>query len=168
MNFLKDVAPGLTIRQIRFSDILAQTLLIWDLPTTRSNLQQLSMAMEKTFGSKSLAHAAKFHLANEDADVTVFDGIRGRQQVKMIRTYPSSLIVYVSATLKLRYQRLNKRSEKLKETGLSYEQFMNEEKVKTETGIPKLGKYADLKITNNGTLEEFRKKVAEFYNQALK
>jgi len=124
--------------------------------------------MKKTFGSKSLAHAAKFNVGSDSADVTVFDGIRGKQQVKMIKTYPNSLIVYISAKRELRYQRLNKRSEKVRETGLSYEQFMKEEKVKTETGIPRLGQKADLKIENNGTLEEFREKVAKFYNQAWK
>jgi len=115
-----------------------------------------------------LAHAAKFNVGSDSADVTVFDGIRGKQQVKMIKTYPNSLIVYISAKRELRYQRLNKRSEKVRETGLSYEQFMKEEKVKTETGIPRLGQKADLKIENNGTLEEFREKVAKFYNQAWK
>lgn len=169
VNFFKEIATSpsapqndIVVRQVRFSDILAQTLLLWDIPITRSNLQQLSLSMDKTFGSKSLAHAARFNVANEDADVVIFDGIRGKEQFKMIKAYPKSLIIYVTAEQNLRYQRLNKRSEKVGEAGLSYEQFMQEEKVKTETQVPKIGKKADFKIENNGTLNEFKAKIKAF------
>ena len=36
---------------------------------------------------------------------------------------------------------------------------MAEEKSQAETPIPRLGKKADLKIENNGTLEEFKQKI---------
>lgn len=162
VNFFKEIASDKNVHQIRFSDILAQTLLIWDIPITRSNLQQLSIAMDKTFGSKSLAHAAKFNVVGDGADVIIFDGIRGKEQFKMIKAYPQSLMIYVTAEQNLRYQRLNKRSEKVGEAGLSYEQFMQEENVKTETQVPKIGKKADLKIENNGTINEFREKIKKF------
>ena len=165
VNFFKDLNPNLKIGQVRFSDILAQTLLMWDIPITRSNLQQLSIAMDKTFGSKTLAHAAKFNIEGETADIIIFDGIRGFAQVDMIKTYPKNIIVYITAKQKLRYQRLKNKSEKVGETGLSFEQFMKEEKVKTELEIPKLGKMADVKIENNGTLDEFKTKIKQLLLQ---
>ncbi len=165
VNFFKDLNPNLNIRQVRFSDILAQTLLMWDIPITRSNLQQLSIAMDKTFGSKTLAHAAKFNIEGENADVIIFDGIRGQTQVDMIKTYPKNIIIYITANQKLRYQRLKNKSEKVGETGLSFEQFMKEEKVKVEIAVPKIGKKADFKIENNSTLDEFKAKIRQLLLQ---
>ncbi|MDO8618750.1 MAG: hypothetical protein Q7R49_02265 [Candidatus Daviesbacteria bacterium] len=168
VNFLKDIATDLKISQVRFSDILAQTLLIWDLPVTRSNLQKLSIAMNDTFGEKTLAHAAEFNIATDTADVIILDGARQKEQIEMIKAQIGSVLIYITAERDLRYKRLKKRSEKVGETGLSFEQFMKEEEVKTETEIPKLGKKAEIKIENNGTLQDFKEKIQAFYNTNLK
>lgn len=157
----------LIIRQVRFSDILAQTLLIWDIPNTRENLQKLSIAMKNSFGQEALAHAAEFNIENETADIIILDGARRESEVEIIKKQTPSLLVYITADQKLRFERLKNRSEKVGETGLSLEQFMKEETVETETLIPKLGKQADVKIENNGTLEEFKKKIQDFYDQYI-
>lgn len=166
VNFFKEVAlrqaQGLSIRQVRFSDILAQTLLIWDIANTRANLQKLAMVMNDNFGAKALAHAAEFNIETEMADILILDGVRRQSEVRMVKNLGGTLI-YITADQKLRFERLKKRSEKVGETGLSYEQFMQEEMVKTELEIPKLGAKADVKIENNGTLEDFRKEIEKFF-----
>ena len=43
--------------------------------------------------------------------------------------------------------------------------FLEEEKSKAETNIPSLGKKADLKIENNGSLEEFKKNIETFFKK---
>lgn len=171
VNFFKQIASALprndkgealNISQVRFSDILAQTLLIWDIPTTRANLQKLSITMNETFGEKTLAHAAEFNIATDSADIIILDGVRRNSEAQIVKKQSNSILIYITADQKLRFQRLKNRSEKVGETGLSYEQFMIEEKVKTETEIPKLGKKADIKIENNGSLEEFKEKIKTF------
>lgn len=156
---LRSGRNDIIIRQVRFSDILGQTLLLWDIPNTRENLQKLSIAMKNTFGQEALSRAAEFNIKNETADIIVLDGARRESEIAIVRKQAPNLLVYITADQNLRYERLKNRSEKVGETGLSRKQFMQEEAVETETKIPELGAKADIKIENNGSLEEFRQKV---------
>ncbi len=167
VNFLKEIAPNLNIRQVRFSDILAQTLMIWDIPNTRSNLQKLSLIMEQGFGQASLANAAKFSAEGDNADLVIFDGIRRQSELDLVKNIPKSTLIYLTAAQNLRYERLKRRSEKVGEVGLTFEQFLKEEKSKAEINIPDLGKKADIKIENNSTLDQFKKQIEKFYKKDL-
>ena len=158
VNFFKSLHPDLQIRQVRFSDILAQTLMIWDLPVTRPNLQKLAIIMNDSFGSMALANAAKFSFEGDFPDVIILDGIRRKEEFKLLKELKGTLI-YITADQNLRYQRLKSRSEKVGEAGLTFEQFLKEEDSKTESEISKISKKADQKLENNSTLEEFKEKI---------
>lgn len=161
VNFLKEIRGDLNIRQVRFSDILTQTLLLWDIPITRANLQKLSLLMKDEFGADSLAKAAKFLAEDDSSNLIIFDGIRRKTERDLVKKMKNNLIIYITANRDLRYNRLKKRSEKVGEVGLTHEQFMKEEKSKAEADIPNLGKKADLKLENNGTKEEFKSKIRQ-------
>jgi len=178
VNFLKKIATlrqaqgklprndkeeVLNIRQVRFSDILAQTLMIWDIPITRSNLQKLSLVINDAFGQSALANAARFSIEGDSADIIIFDGIRRPEELNLVKGLKNNILIYISAKQDLRYQRLKTRSEKVGETGLTFEQFLEEENSPAEKNIPSLGKKANLKIENNGSLEEFKKSVEDFF-----
>lgn len=167
VNFLKEIYPDLNIRQVRFSDILAQTLMIWDIPITRVNLQKLAIMMNTTFGQQALANAAKFSIEGDNASVVIFDGIRRKTELDLVKNMANHILIYITADQNLRYQRLKLRSEKVGETGLTFEQFLAEEKSKAEVNIPSLGKKADIKIENNGTMEQFRSSVKQFASKVL-
>ena len=167
VNFLKQIAPNLNIRQVRFSDILAQTLVLWDIPVTRPNLQKLGLIMNEAFGMEALANAARFSMEGDTADVIILDGVRREGEFKLVKSMKNNLVIYITAEQNLRYKRLNVRSEKVGEIGLTFEQFLTEEKSKAESEIPKLSKKADLKLENNGSKEEFKEKIANIYNKFL-
>lgn len=67
-----------------------------------------------------------------------------------------------ASALQVRFERLKIRQEKVGEAK-TFEQFMKEEKAKNEIYIPRIGKKADFKIENNGTLEEFRQQVNKLF-----
>ena len=161
VNFIKEVNPDLNIRQVRFSDILAQTLMLWDIPITRANLQKLSLIMNDGFGTKALANAAKFSIEGDSADIIIFDGVRRLAEYQLVKNMPDSILIYITADQQLRHQRLKLRSEKVGEVGLSFEQFLEEEKSKAESEIPQISKKADFKIENNESLEEFKNKIRQ-------
>lgn len=167
VNLFKEIIGSRTkygmtkVRQVRFSDILAQTLLIWDIPISRPNLQKMAMVMNDTFGEKALANAAKFSIEGDDSDIIIFDGIRSTGEFNLIKKQKNHLIIYITANQDLRYQRLKKRSEKVGETNLTKEKFLEEEKNIRETGISKMGKKTDITIENSGTLEEFKEKIKQ-------
>ena len=167
VNFLKDLTPDLNIRQVRFSDILAQTLMLWDLPNTRENLQKLAIMMNDSFGAQALANAAKFSIEGDSSDVIIFDGIRREAELQLVKKMPDHKLIYITADQNLRYERLKKRSEKVGEAGLTFEQFLAEEDSKAEKLISLLGKEADIKIENNKDILEFREKIKEFAKSCI-
>ncbi len=161
------VASGtpVSIFNIKSSDILAKTLNMWDIPLTRSNLQQLAIIMDGQYGSGSLSHAIKNEISNAKEDIVIFEGIRWPSDVEMVRSFPNNKIVSVQAIPEIRYERIKLRNEKVGESMATYEQFMAEEKVATETQIATLAEGADFKIDNNGGEKEFAEKVVEFFRR---
>lgn len=161
VNYFKSLYPNLKIRQVRFSDILVETLILWDISLTRENLQKLAIIMNDSFGTAALANAAKFSLEGDFPDVVILDGIRREAEHKLLKNMENSTLIYITADQNLRYQRLKERSEKVGEIGLSHEQFLKEEASKAESEIGKISKKAKLKIENNGTLEEFKERIKQ-------
>jgi len=83
----------------------------------------------------------------------ILNGIRYWEEFKMMKKLDGK-ILYITADQKIRWQRLKTRGEK-KDDFSSYKKFLKREKVKTEILIPKIGKKADLRIKNNGSLKDF-------------
>ena len=161
-NLLQGLLPDKMIVRIRSSDILAETLALWDLPKTRANLQNLAIIMDKQFGDGSVSHAVNLRINQTQADIVLFDGVRWATDVEVIRSFPKHKLVYITAPLKLRFDRLKLRKEKTYEETTSFAQFLKEEEAKNELDIPKIGSKADFKILNDGSLDELKAKVEEF------
>lgn len=151
------------ITHIRFSDLLKQTLKLWDLPTTRHNLQKLAQVLED-FGSGTVAHGIEKQIKETETDIVILDGIRWTPDVELLNKFPHHKLVYITADPKLRFQRLKKRGEKDGESQMSYEQFQQEEKAPNELLIPEIGSKANFKIENNESIEEYEQQIKDFYN----
>lgn len=167
-NLLQEILLDQKIYRIRFSDILVDTLKIWDIPKTRENLQKLAVVMKNGFGEERLPHAVETRINQSDADIVLIDGIRWMADVNFLKSFDKNLLVYITANLKIRYERLKNRSEKVYEEATTFEQFMKEEQAENELLIPKIGSGADYKIINNGTFEQFKKEVRAFREERLK
>lgn len=166
VKFFKELYKGKTA-DIRFSDLLKQTLDLWDIPTTRENLQKIAVVMRDGFNRDSLTHAISQRINNLDADVVLVEGVRWLTDEKMIRSFPKNKMVYITADVKLRYERLKRRNEKVGEGSTPYSQFLKEERAVNETLIPKIGKRADFRIDNNGTFDKLRDQVENFKRQLV-
>jgi dephospho-CoA kinase len=164
---LKELALPLEVSRIRFSDLLKETLNLWDIPITRENLQNLAVLLDKGFGDGTLSHAIFQRISKINADIILLDGVRWETDVAMLNKFPNPLLVYVTADLKVRYERLKNRGEKTGEETTSFEQFLKEEGAENELLIPKIGAVSDAILENNGTLEEFREKVGAFYQKSM-
>lgn len=167
-RLLKEVVPDKKIAHIRFSDILRETLVAWDLPTTRENLQKIAVVMKNGFGPGTLSHAVYQKVSSFNADIVLLDGVRWESDEQLIRKFDKNLMIYITADLMLRYERLKIRKEKADEEDTSFEQFMREEKAENELLIPIIGKRANIKIENNSSLVEFKQKISEFISLKIK
>lgn len=148
---------------VKSSDILAETLRLWKIPLTRKNLQDLAIIMDGHYGTGSLSNAVRERIASAKEDIVIFEGIRWQSDVDMVESFPNHLIVYVTAPVDVRYQRTRERKEKVGEGEATFEEFMKEEKVSTETQIASIGEKAGVKIGNLGSKSEFREKIREHF-----
>ncbi len=165
-NLLMEIARSKKIKRIRFSDILNYTLKLWDLDPTRKNLQNLAIAMDGAYGAGTLSQAIAKQIKDSDADIVILDGIRWKSDVDLLRSFPKNILVYITADLDIRYHRLKLRQEK-KDEAKTYEQFMKEEQAQNELLIPEIGAKADIKITNNASIEDFKAEIEKSVKEGL-
>jgi len=162
-KFLKEMVAEEDLAHIRFSDILKDTLEAWDLPTTRENMQHLAVIMNQGFGEGTLTHAVYQRISKLKKKIIILDGVRWKTDVELLERFKNHTLIYITADLESRYKRLKKRAEKSGEDRSSMEQFLKEEKAPNELLIQEIGAQAEVKIENNGTLNELRRQVENFY-----
>lgn len=167
-NTLRIIAPEKRIERFRSGDILAETLALWGLDKTRENFNRLAVSMDETYGNGTLSHAVYARIVAHAADVAVFDGMRWDTDVEIVRSFSLHVLVYITADIHTRYERVRKRKEKVGEEFLTFEQFQLEEILPTEREIGHLGTMAHFHIVNNGSREELAQKVGIFYERYLK
>lgn len=161
-ELLATSAPaGSRVVRVRFSDILRETLDCWHLPPSRANLQNLSKVMDAEFGNGTLAHAMGHRIANTQADLVVLDGVRWEADRLLIRSFPQNLLIYVTASPRVRYERLRARGEKAGESTTTFEQFLEEEGAVAERAIPEIAATANIRIVNEGLFDELRRHVSQ-------
>ncbi len=163
--FLEELAPNKKIAHIRFSDLLKETLEDWSLPQTRENLQKLAVVLNTGFGEGTLSHAICERVKNTQAEIIVIDGVRWDSDVELVRTFDKNFLIYITADLETRFERLKKRGEKQDEETTSFEQFKKEEQAPNEILISQIGSKADFKLENNGSFEELKTKIADLYKK---
>ncbi len=161
-TFVKILTESLSHKSIahyHFSDILSKTLSLWNLPLSRANMQILAISMVSSFGKYTLSNALKTIIKKDQSDIIIVDGVRWEADLEMLRSFPTNYLIYITANPKVRYQRIISRNEKEGEGNTTYQQFLNEEKSKTETSIKKISRQADITIENESTLDIFIKKI---------
>ena len=167
VHMLTGLLAHKTIGHIKSSDLLAETLKLWDLSLTRSNLQEMAIVLDQGFGKGTVTHGVYERMKNNPADIIIFDGIRWQTDAAMLKKFENSMLVYVTAALPIRYERTKLRKEKMDESMASIEQFIQEESVATEVDIPAIAKAADVIIHNNGSLEALQEQVKAFSSKIV-
>lgn len=148
------------------SKILKRTIESLHLPSTRENYIKLALVLKNAFWSSVVIDALIKDIEKSKAKIVIADGIRMHGDVAPFRKkYGKNFyLFYVTADLKVRYERTKKRKEKSGEEKTTLEQFILEEGGLTEVSIHEIGKKADYTFNNNGTkkqLEEQVEKVAK-------
>ena len=152
---------------IRHSYILDEILATLGLPVSRRNEIDLGMALRGPFGTSVVGRAVEKRVKESDKDLRIIQSIRFQEEFDIAKKL-GAIIIYLTASPDLRYQRAMARKEKADDQAHSYEEFLEmEEKEPTEIGIPALGQQADYRIENNGTLEELHQKLDELMGKLI-
>lgn len=160
-ELIERVAAPQRVARIRFSDVLRETLDLWDVPKTREHLQDLAAVMVEQYGPDALSHAIEVRVFRAAAAIVVLDGLRWKADAVLLNRFPHHLLVYVTAPSRARFERLSDRSENVGERGMSYEQFLFEERKITEVDIPTIGAAADIRVENTDTLAALTDRARE-------
>ncbi len=144
--------------QYRFSGILMDILERLHLALERVSLQKLGVALRRDYGEDVIVKALKKDLDGDEAEIGVIDGIRYENEVDMLRGFEDSILIFLTAPARTRYERCIKRTEKA-ESGMSFEDFMEAEGRETERYIDEIGEKAEHVVENTGSLEELFEKV---------
>ena len=163
------IEDGYSVSRHTFSEILRETLDLWDIPHGRDNEQKMAIIMNaKTgFGDGALPRAIKNRIVHENVDVTILDGVRWLGDEEMLRGLNEegikSILVYISADPKVRYARLLARN-RASEAATTWEKFMQQETARTEVNIPDIGNRAEIVLENNyDSVENFERDINRVY-----
>jgi len=166
----KLVAAGVEVEVLKFSDVLSDTLKVWNLLGGRGNLQRLSASMSVAFGPEALANAVygRISICHDASGVLLLDGVRSEADAAMVGRFSRHFLVYITARPEVRHKRARDRGEKFGEDVMSFEQFMEEGRAKVEAPIPIIGARAHVKIINNDSLEDYEGEIKKFFEDCLK
>lgn len=143
----------------RFSTILRDVLDRLYLPQSRENFQKMTPMLLDLFGTDLLSKIIAQDVAKSKKDIIIVEGIRRFPDIEYLKKLPGFKLLAVEVDAKIRYQRLVVRNENPGDAEKTWEQFLEEHKAATEINIPKLMETADIKINNDGTLEDLYKQL---------
>lgn len=135
----------------------------------RTSLQDMGDQMRKQYGTHILALLAVEYLPH-DKEIIIIDGIRNPGEVEWLRKKfgKSFVLVGVDAPQNIRWERMQKRAKRTDPK--TFEDFLEAEKRDLGEGQPEYGqqvgpcmKMADVTIVNDGSVEDFEKKIKEAF-----
>lgn len=152
------------------SKILTRTLKDLQIPTTRDNLGKLALTLKEKFGPSVIVDSLIAEMENNGSNILIADGIRmpGDTDPFKAKYKGNFKLIYVTADVKIRFERAKKRKEKDGEDTMTFDEFMIEENRPTEISIKEIGKEADFTISNDETEKELFEQIDSVMNNIIK
>jgi len=152
------------------SDVIRAELTSRGLESTRENLLRVGNELRELHGAQILAERT---LTRLEADKNhVITSIRNAGEVERLREQGNFVLINVEAPAQSRYERIVARA-RLEEGSLSFEQFCANEAIE-QSDDPKrqqldvVGEMAEIRIDNDGSLDDLLTRVNEALQQVLR
>lgn len=135
---------------------------------TNTSLREYATEIREKFGYDIVAKKSLEIVKKMDVHVVILDGVRGDAEIHFLKTQPDIEFVLISAIASK-----ETRFERLKHRGLEWdmktkEEFEYRDKKELSWGLHQAIEMADYKIENEGTVEDFKKKINGLLNKILK
>lgn len=156
VEILNKLLPEKRILMIRSSDFWKQILNVLCKDESRENMDIAATALRGAFQDDGILNIPlKKAMERADADVIVLDGLRKPEEIQPIKDLGGN-VVFISAKPDIRFQRRKEHPEKTDEQNMTFEQFVYQDDLPSNRTIRSIGEtMADMRIENNGTVEEF-------------
>lgn len=142
-----------------FSQMLRDILNRLYLEISRENLIKLSEILRKDFGQNLMAKTMARDVKNDSNKIIIVDGVRRMEDVEFLEKNDNFILVSVKTDLKIRYERLLKRSQNKGDNKKTYKEFVADHEKETEKIIPEIMKTANKEINNDKTLKELHDQI---------
>lgn len=150
---------------VRFGEITEEGLLAMNLPLTSENEQMYREKIRKELGMAAYAIKSeeKINTLLQSHNILVIDGLYSWEEyIFLLEKFKGLKIIYVFASSSVRYTRLIDRAVRpLSEDEARARDFAEIEKLNKSGPIA----MADYVIENNGSLDDFHKKIEELMGQ---
>ncbi len=145
----------------RFSTMLRDVLNRLYLEQSRNNMQDLSLALRKTFGDDLLASVIAKDVISDRSQIIAIDGVRREPDIKYLKELPGFHLVQITADQKTRWQRIASRGENTDDTKKTLAEFQQDEQKEAEQQIKEVAKLAEFTLDNNDTLNELYRQIED-------
>ncbi len=143
----------------RFSTMLRDILSRLHLPQDRATMQRTSTLLRKEFGEDLMAKVMFEDAKKDEHQLIIVDGVRRLEDVKYLREIPEFKLCYITAPMKIRYERLIIRGENADDSSKTFMQFEDDHEGEPEREITKLEAFAAEVIDNAGTMPELKQQL---------
>lgn len=164
IQIVQKMLPEKRVISVRFSDVWREIVRLLGQEESRENISQLATAVRAAFKNDGiLVNAMQRRLEGIDADIIILDGLRKAAEIEPLVRSRDGILVYIAASPEVRFERRRQHAETTDEQGMTWEQFMRQEQIPSETTIREIGeRIADDRIDNNNSAEAFEQGVRAF------
>jgi len=148
----------------RFSTPLRDVLKRLHMEINRKNMQDISTLLREYFGQNMLAKVISEDVQKDENQIMVVDGIRRLADIEYLKSLPEFKLIYITADIKTRYERLIKRGENEDDLSKTFEQFQLDHQKETELEIPLVAEQANIKIDNSNGLDKLYDQIEKLLN----
>ncbi|MFA7245117.1 MAG: AAA family ATPase [Candidatus Magasanikbacteria bacterium] len=143
----------------RFSNMLRDVLDRIYVEKNRENMQLVSKVLRENFGQDVMSNVIAKDVVGDKNELVVVDGIRRPTDITYLQNLEGFHLIYITADVKTRWQRMVNRQENPDEKDKTFEQFLLDEQAEADMLIKELGSKAEKTINNDGTIEELYNKI---------
>lgn len=146
---------------VSFSQPLRDILDRLYLPQTRENLAYLGVDLRERFGQTVLAQTIAKEVEASPAPICCLPNVRLQSDIAFLKDLPGFVLVKIITEEKIRYDRLTKRRQNTDDAAKTWEQFLADSQLPTETAIRETAKAANYELNNNGTFDDLYQQIDE-------
>jgi dephospho-CoA kinase len=148
------IASDTGIPVIVMGDMIRKAVKASGLEPTDTNFGAMANKLRSERGMDAIAHLCIPEIGRQTAPLVLIDGIRGDSEVKVFRqVFPGFTLISIDSSFENRLLRVAARGRS--DDFLTADELHNRDERELGWGLGKALDQADVKIENNGTLEEF-------------
>ncbi len=132
---------------------------------TQDNIRRFQVEERKRRGNDVFARIAWQSISLDNPPIAVVSGIRSMDEVIFFSKKGETLIVEIRSDDKVRYERVKQRNRPTDPK--TFDEFVAREKADIAVGLHDVIRSADITIENNGSVDEFERKVKRFISFIL-